>query len=110
MKRNLQEYPFEIHALPEEDGGGMLCTFPDIPGCMGDGETPNDALSDGLLALDSWLKTAQEFDDPIPEPNSASGKFLTRIPKSLHARLISRAKMEGVSLNSLVQTYLAERV
>ena len=48
---------------------------------------------------------------PVPAPNSggvASGKFIARVPKTVHARLASRAKAEGVSLNALVLTFIAE--
>ena len=43
-------YPFEAYAhvvepLTEEDGGGLLITFPDLPGCMSDGETEAEPLS-----------------------------------------------------------------
>ncbi len=34
------EYPFEMRPLTEEEGGGWLIIFPDLPGCMSDGETP----------------------------------------------------------------------
>jgi antitoxin HicB len=39
---------------------------------------------------------------------NASGKFVQRLPRSIHARLQSRAKAEGVSLNQLVTAYVAE--
>jgi antitoxin HicB len=47
---------------------------------------------------------------PVPEPGSGghSGKFIQRVPKSLHARLTARARQEGVSMNTLVTTILAE--
>lgn len=106
---NPKAYPFEIRPLPDEDGGGYLITFPDLPGCIADGETPQEALKNGLDAAKSWLKTAREFNDPIPKPDElSSGKFVTRVPKSLHTRLITRARQEGVSMNALVTAYLAE--
>jgi antitoxin HicB len=106
---NATDYPFEVRPLAREDGGGYLITFPDLPGCMSDGETPEAAIQNGLDAAKSWLETAKEFNDLIPEPGeSYSGKFITRVPKSLHARLIARAKQEGVSMNALVTTYLAQ--
>jgi antitoxin HicB len=43
--------------------------------------------------------------DTVPE---ISGKFVTRLPKSVHANLAERAKAEGVSLNTLVPAYVAE--
>ena len=48
---------------------------------------------------------------PVPAPNSggvASGKFVARVPKTTHAQLATRAKAEGVSLNTLVLTFIAE--
>jgi hypothetical protein len=48
---------------------------------------------------------------PVPSPNSggvASGKFVARVPKTVHAQLATRAKAEGVSLNTLVLTFIAQ--
>lgn len=104
------KYPFEIRALSEEEGGGYIISFPDLPGCISDGETIEEAIENGIDAMNSWIKTSQEFDDPVPEPGSsqASGRFVQRIPRSLHARLAARAKYEGVSMNSLVTAIIAE--
>ncbi len=108
---NPTDYPFEVRPLAKEEGGGYLITFPDLPGCMSDGETPEEAIANGLDAAKSWLATAKEFKDPIPQAGeSCSGKFITRVPKSLHAQLMARAKQEGTSINTLVTTYLAERL
>ena len=106
---NVLKYPFEISPLSKEEGGGFLISFPDLPGCISDGSTPEDAIRNGFDAAKSWLETANEFNDELPEPGeSSSGKFITRIPKTLHARLVARAKQEGVSMNALVTSYIAE--
>jgi antitoxin HicB len=106
----LLKYSFEIRPLSEEEGGGYLISFPDLPGCISDGETIEDAINNGIDAMNSWIKTAKEFGDPVPEPGSsqASGRFVQRIPKSLHARLAARAKQEGVSMNALVTAIISE--
>lgn len=102
-------YPFELRPLTEEEGGGWLITFPDLPGCISDGETPAEAMMNGEDALDSWLQTAKEFGDAIPNPEEIqSAKFVQRLPKSLHARLRARARQEGVSLNTLVTAIISE--
>ncbi len=62
---NPTDYPFEVRPLAKEEGGGYLITFPDLPGCMSDGETPEEAIANGLDAAKSWLATAKEFKDPI---------------------------------------------
>lgn len=113
-------YPFEAYAhviepLPEDDGGGFLITFPDLPGCMSDGETEAEAIENGRDAFLCWVSAAASMGRSIPAPRfrsaatvESSGKFVQRVPKSIHAQLTVRAKQEGVSLNSLVLTFIAE--
>ncbi|MBC7214477.1 MAG: toxin-antitoxin system HicB family antitoxin [Burkholderiaceae bacterium] len=107
-----QKYPIELRPLAQEDGGGWLATFPDLPGCMGDGDTPAAAITDGYAAAQAWLEVAAQHGDPIPQPGAGgeSGKFVARVPKSLHTRLAARAEQEGVSMNTLVVSLLAEGV
>jgi antitoxin HicB len=105
------DYPFEIRKLTKEEGGGWLIIFPDLPGCMADGETIEEAIKNGEDAARSWLAAAQEFGDSTPPPSQpirASGKFNLRVPKSLHARLVHRAKEENVSMNMLAVALLSE--
>jgi antitoxin HicB len=109
--RNLDDYPFEIRPLSQEDGGGYLISFPDFNTCMSDGETVQEAIANGREALAEAIEALQEWGQPVPAPGSggvASGKFVTRIPRSLHAALSVRARNEGVSLNTLVLTFIAE--
>ena len=105
------QYPITIRPLSEEEGRGYLIEFPDLPGCVADGETIEEALSEAEDALQAWIATAEEFGDLIPEPSISSkysGQWRIRLPKSLHAALALRAKTEGVSLNMLAATILAQ--
>ncbi len=107
---NLQ-YPITIRPLTKEEGGGYLVEFPDLPGCIADGETVEEALNEAEDSLQAWIATAEEFGDEIPEPSISSkysGQWRLRVPKSLHAALALRAKSEGVSLNMLAATILAQ--
>ncbi len=113
-------YPFGAYThivspIPPSDGGGYLITFPDLPGCMSDGETEAEALANGRDAFTSWVSARADIGKKIPEPSyrpepapTASGRFVTRLPKSIHAKLAERAKVEGVSLNTLVLALIAE--
>ncbi|MBF0406458.1 MAG: type II toxin-antitoxin system HicB family antitoxin [Candidatus Riflebacteria bacterium] len=105
-------YPFEIKPLSIEDGGGFLITFPDFSDCFSDGETIEDAIKNGEDALQATIKTLKEFNFPIPQPSSGgfSGKFVQRLPRTLHQKLAIKAKSEGVSLNALVTALLAESI
>ncbi len=107
------DYPIVIRPLSVEDGGGYLAEVPDLPGCMADGDTVEEALHDVESAVQSWILTAKEFGDPIPKPSVAlnfSGQWRMRVPKHLHAALVLQAKEEGVSLNMLAATLLAEGI
>jgi antitoxin HicB len=106
---NVPNYPSEMRPLADDEGGGWLITFPDLPGCMSDGETPEAAIANGEEAVADWIKAVRSAGRSIPAPGEpASGKFVARVPRSLHARLSARAKQEGVSMNALVSAFLAE--
>jgi antitoxin HicB len=105
------QYPFTVRQLTHSEGGGFLVEFLDLPGCIADGQTIEEAIAESQDALQAWLLTAQEDGLKIPLPNSAyqySGQFRARIPKSMHAELAHRAQMDGVSLNSMTIALLAE--
>ena len=109
MKTPRIEYPFEIRPLSKDEGGGYVITFPDLPGCRSDGATPEEAIKNGRDALQSWLAVAHEFGDKIPGPfATVSGRFVQRVPRSLHAQLIAQAKAEGVSLNTLIVSLVSQ--
>lgn len=88
----IDEYPFTIRILTVEEGGGYLIEYPDIPGCMSDGETPEEAIANGKDALRCVLLTKLEFGDPIPAPRSST---LLPIPSELGNRLDDQAQRLG---------------
>ncbi len=107
----LVDYPFEIRPLSAEEGGGFLISFPDFSECISDGETVDEALKNGREALKATIAALKSTGHPIPGANAggvASGKFVARVPKTVHAQLATRARAEGVSLNTLVLTFIAQ--
>jgi antitoxin HicB len=62
-------YPVLVSPLLPEDGGGFLATVPDLPGCMSDGETPQEAISNVQDAIESWIEAAQDMARDIPQPS-----------------------------------------
>lgn len=102
-------YPYRVE--PDEDGGYVI-VFPDLPGCMTQVE---DAAEIGPAAKEIrelWLETAQAHGMTIPPPtpsSSYSGKFVVRVPRTLHRDLAESAAREHVSLNQYVATLLAHR-
>ncbi|HMX11411.1 MAG TPA: toxin-antitoxin system HicB family antitoxin [Burkholderiaceae bacterium] len=107
----LTDYPFEVRPLSDDDGGGFLVSFPDFAECISDGETIDEALENSRDALQATIAALKAKKLPVPAPNSggvASGKFIARVPKTIHAQLAARARAEGVSLNTLVLTFIAQ--
>lgn len=107
------DYPFTVRHLSEDEGGGYLVEALDLNGCMADGESIEEAVHNLEDAINSWVKTAQELGHPVPPPSDDqqfSGKWVVRTPKSIHHRLVEMAKREGVSLNTLTVSLLAEGI
>lgn len=107
----LNDYPFEVRPLSTEEGGGYLISFPDFAECISDGESVDEAVENGRDALKATIAALRSRKLPVPAPNSggvASGKFVARVPKTVHAQLATRARAEGVSLNALVLTFIAQ--
>src|SRR5438128_10350456 len=95
------EYRLTMRPLTEDDGGGYLIEFPDLPGCMSDGETIEEAIKNGRDAMACWMSAVKEAGRTIPKPGeleNQSGKWVQRVPRSIHLRLVKRAEQEGVSL------------
>jgi antitoxin HicB len=63
------DYPVLIEPLSEEDGGGFVALVPDLPGCMSDGETAEEALAHIQDAIVSWIEEARVLGRTIPQPS-----------------------------------------
>jgi predicted RNase H-like HicB family nuclease len=63
------DYPVIIEPLSQEDGGGFAALVPDLPGCMSDGETPEEALANVRDAIASWIEEAKDLGRQIPRPS-----------------------------------------
>jgi len=100
-------YPFSIEWSDEDHE--YIATCPAFPGLSAFGETEEEALQEGKIALSGFIETYKANDMVLPEPvvhTAVSGKFQLRLPKSLHRLAIRMAGLEGVSLNS----YIADAV
>ena len=107
------EYRFTVRPMTAEEGGGYLIEFPDLPGCMSDGATVEEAIANGAEAKRDWMAAMRQAGRALPPPTvdateAYSGKWVVRTPKSLHRGLAERAREEGVSLNTLAIAILAQ--
>lgn len=63
------EYPIVVEPLAMEDGGGFLATVPDLPGCMSDGATPEEAVANIQDAIATWIEAAHDLGHAVPKPS-----------------------------------------
>jgi len=103
-------YPFVVYPAEE---GGYVAEIEELPGCLTQGETLEEIeeLIDDARRL--WIEAAYETGEEIPLPRTEeqySGKFVVRLPRSLHRRLAEEANKEGVSLNQHVVSLLSSRL
>lgn len=102
------DYPYTV--VP--DNGAWFIEFPDLPGCMTQVRDASEIPQAAEEIRTLWIEGEYEDGATIPEPamqSEYSGKFVVRLPKSLHRGLAERARREGMSLNAWVNYLLAER-
>lgn len=105
--------PYRIELIPDATDGGFVVSMPELPGCISQGDSVEEAMEMIRDAQRGWLTVALEHGDPIPgprPPEGYSGRFNVRVPRSLHRALAETADAEGVSLNLFVATALARAV
>jgi len=103
-------YNIVIRYVKDESGSYYFAKVQELDGCMSDGKTVEEAHANIREAMEGWIETSLEagLDVPVPiDVSEYSGKFVLRLPKSLHARLAMEAEKDGVSLNQYALYKLA---
>ena len=95
----LPKNKLEMRELSSEEGGGYLVTFPDLPGCASDGDTPEEALHNAAEAEITWLAANAHWEKA---KNLPPARLVARLPRSIHRELQRRAAREGVSINTML--------
>lgn len=108
------ELPYHIELVRDEDeegNAGYVAEVEELPGCISQGSTPEEAVHNIRDAMVGWISVALKDGHDIPEPRrNYSGRFVVRLPQSLHAELARHAAREGASLNQFVTSSLAAAV
>ena len=103
INRSLDAYQFTVRPLSKVE-------YPDIPGCMSDGETIEEAIANGREALRDCVAVLQESGRKVPKPGIEAAQWRQRLPRTLYSKLTVQAKNEGVSINRLVTAIIAEAI
>lgn len=105
-------YTMTVRRSAEDDL--YVARMKEIEGCTGHGQTEAEAISMLRDNFEDWIAFCLERGEEIPVPAEEevlpSGKWLQRVSKRLHKRVVECASREGVSLNTYVTTCLAEAV
>ncbi|MDR0350859.1 MAG: type II toxin-antitoxin system HicB family antitoxin [Coriobacteriales bacterium] len=106
-------YNYIIQEIHDESGSYFHARVLEFEGCQSTGNTHQEAYVGLQEAMEGWIEAKLDGAYPIPKPidaDSCSGRFVLRIPKSLHARLTMCAQREGVSLNQYVLYKLSDQL
>jgi predicted RNase H-like HicB family nuclease len=78
---------YSIAIYPDKEDGGYVAEIEDLPGCLTQGETLEEAIANIAEARELWIETVYELGNEIPLPNrkiDLSDDLLVRIPKSIN--------------------------
>ena len=115
MKRNATKRPFKYRvdiAWSDEDDC-YIARVPELPGCVTDGNTIEEAASHAKDAIEVYLETLDSQKRPHPPAlgdRSFSGKIPLRITPELHRDLTARAMLEDLSLNQFIERKLKKAI
>jgi antitoxin HicB len=100
--------------LRRDEEGDVVARVDELAGCAAHGKTEHEALQNLREAQELWIQDCLEQGQPVPKPAEEealpSGKWVQRVPRSLHKKLVEVAKRENVSLNQLTTSILSEAV
>ena len=79
MAKSMYKYAIEIFYSEEDEG--YIAVVPELPGCSAFGETEEDALTEVKIAIELWLKVAENEGREIPEPQGK--EFLAELHRKV---------------------------
>jgi predicted RNase H-like HicB family nuclease len=59
---------YEVIIFWSQDDDCFVAEVPELPGCMSDGRTYQEAVANVETAIQEWIETAKELGRIVPEP------------------------------------------
>ena len=59
---------YEIIVYWSDEDNAFIAEVPELPGCMADGKTYQEAISNAEIIIQEWIETAKTLNRPIPQP------------------------------------------
>ena len=104
------ELPYHV-LMQKDDEGDFVASVQELDGCIAHGDDPASAWKSLKEIQKAWIEDCLDAGEQVPEPEEEgelpSGRWVQRVPRTLHKKLVDSAKKEGVSLNQLVTSLLA---
>lgn len=63
-----EDIKYEMVVFWSDEDGSYVVEVPELPGCMADGNTYEEAIDNTLLVIREWMETAKEIGREIPKP------------------------------------------
>lgn len=64
----MNKYRYEVIIYWSDEDGSYIAEVPELPGCLADGKSYEDALRNVGVVIDEWIETARNLKRPIPKP------------------------------------------
>lgn len=109
MLQIADKYTYRVTWSDEDNEYVGLCA--ELPSLSWLAATPEDALKGIRSTVKKCIKDLTQTGESIPQAIASkkfSGKFMVRVPPELHRQLAVKAAEEGVSLNRVVSSKLAQ--
>jgi len=59
---------YELVIYWSEEDETFIVEVPELPGCMADGQTYQEAVTNAEIVIQEWIDTAKDLGRPIPSP------------------------------------------
>ena len=112
--RDSVKYPFTVTFHENEGHKYWVASSSALKGCVGQGETAEEATAELSFNETEWLETAEEVGIPIPPVptmcfDGYSGKLTIRIEPIEHGKAVCYAREQGVSLNKYINDAIVSK-
>ena len=108
-------YEFNVYQMSVEKHTFWVAESKGLKGCVGQGDTSEEAIKELEENETEWIATAKECDIPIPTPtfrnsNLPSGKISLRVSPTIHQESLELVDRLNVSLNSFLHTAIVSYI
>jgi antitoxin HicB len=106
-----EAFRYRIVVEWSDEDQAFIARVPALPGCMAHGPTAEKAAHEGEVAAGLMLEVMMEDGKALPPADAVadySGQLRLRLPRSLHETVSQLATAEGVSINTLMLSLIAE--